>query len=163
MEKYPIFDNTGKVKEWLAAERGVAVWPCLALDSVQLGTDMLTPGDGRPNDWRYAAPNTQPARVLTADDIVFFAQGFSQREWADSPRERRAAHAYVEAWNARAENTERLAPIGRVLSRLVLQPVHIASEEKLDDGHPLVLHFQLAAVLWTAIVPTEVTHEAVTP
>ena len=134
--------------------------------TLMLGTDTLTPADGVPSDWRYYCAGTKPARVLDAEDIIFYRPVASEREWSDSPQGWRAARAWVERWHADPANVERTAPVGKVLSRIVLTRVMLTAAEYVDDpqapyGSPRikrfadvpVTRFVVAAVLWSAIIP----------
>lgn len=165
MEPYAVMDPSGEVKGWLDSGRGIAVWPCLALDSGALGTDCLTPADldkpeqARPRPgWRYAAPNTRPARVLmSADEVIFFQKLTAVADFSDSPRGYEACYRWLERTKPEMERT---APIGRVLSRYTVERLCLLSTERNGDGSltrpPLLVRYRMAVIQWSATIRADV-------
>ena len=100
----PILDESGKVRQWLEAGRGVTVW-----ESHDIGAgrpDMLTPGDGQRPHWAYVAART----ITNAEDCLFYAPGHIVQSWSDTPSGNRAASKAL----AKMADETRTAPIGTV-------------------------------------------------
>ncbi len=158
---YPIMDPSGKAKVWLDAGRGLAIWPCQALDSAQLGNDQITPADGwmpgasedaprpRPSDWRFRAE--RPELVITsAEEVIFFRKCYCERHWTASPAGWRAAERYADSPEREGV---REAPIGTVYSRYSVERLSLESDKKREDGQPLLCLYRIGVIVWTAIVP----------
>jgi hypothetical protein len=94
---YPIMDETGKVRKWLADGRNVRVWR-----SAEIGTnrpDMLTPGDSEVSPhWAYPLNLSE---VLKPEDVTFFKKGSivyrdgGLLEWSDTAAGLKAAEKAI--------------------------------------------------------------------
>lgn len=147
--KYTIMDETGKVKAWLDAGRGIRVWTSPLIG--EYVADILTPGDGaRPDGWRFSHATS---RLLSADDVVFYAKvgvayfpAHAKRfTFSDTPA----------GWRA-AENVARSLPRdngdapARLSHAFTVERLSYATEEKRADGRPLDVSYAVAVIHWSA-------------
>jgi hypothetical protein len=141
---YPIMDESGKVREWLAAGRGVRVW---ASHDIGAGRpDMLTPGDVQtPPHWAYPR---HASIVYTVEQVTFFERSHVVQDWSDSPAGWKAAARLFSS----GLETERVAPIGKVLTNYTIERITFHSVETVQPGRPLCTRDRVAVVAWTAIV-----------
>ena len=154
-KRYPILDDTGKVRAWLDAGRGVAVWKDEMLD--RLAPDRLTPADRMiPPHWGYRLART----IHDPSDVLFYQPVGAVAFWTDSPQGWRAARRALEA---HPDETHE-APIGTVHTTWTLRRVTLGSisispegtrlEYRLPDETPpqlLAVTFKVALIQWTAI------------
>jgi hypothetical protein len=170
MEPYPVFDNEGKVRSWLDAGRGVAVWPVLAMDSSLFGSEMLTPGDHEnPPNWKCGPAGTKPARILGPEDVAFFHRVMVERSWTETAAGWKAANRYLGGMSISEKHSDEEVPIGRKLTRYTVERFRMESDVKVHmPGHPgrppvipgtepydrpLHTEFRIGVVRWVCIIP----------
>ena len=85
MTKYPVLDETGKVRKWLDEGRGVDVWQSEEIGYMR--PDMLTPHGAPKPHWAYQVhlSNVDP------DTLTFYHPVGIVRSWHDTPQGNRAA------------------------------------------------------------------------
>jgi hypothetical protein len=144
---YPIMDESGKVREWIDAGRGVRVW-----ESHDIGAgrpDMMTPGDvTMPPHWAYPI---EGSRVLQTAEVTFYRRSYVVEMWSDTPAGWKAAERMLPKLER-----ERTAPIGKVLTSYTFERLSLETTERVkvsdDYSRPLHTISRVAIVAWTAIV-----------
>ena len=167
--RYPILDESGRARQWLADGRGIAVWTNQEIGNPR--GEQLTPADHtcgaaakckdfacrRPH-WAYAYART----LHDASECLFYAPVSIVKSWHDSPSGRRAARTALEkTYTAKT----RTAPIGTVHETYTIRPYTLGSIDIQPEGTQLVyarpdatnllaVEFRVGILLWSAIDPT---------
>jgi hypothetical protein len=148
---YPIMDESGKVREWFAAGRGVRVWTSQDIGAGR--PDMLTPADC--TDAPHWAYPLHASIVYKASEVTFFERSHVVADWSDSPAGWKAAARMIGS----GLESERTVPIGKVLTNYTVERITFHSEQTVPGGfggakdtRPLCTRDRVAVVAWTAIV-----------
>jgi len=173
-DKIDVFDETGAVREWLAAGRGVNVWRNRDLSSRSVGQATFTPGDGEtPPHWNvgreYEHYDTadafrfwRKARVARperrTESGAYEARKSRQFRFADSPRGLDAARELA-AWLTDGV-TSWDAPIGRVRVAYTVQAMDYVSCETRTFGtdtepSPIDRMYTYVVMEWMSIDESE--------
>lgn len=155
MPKYPVLDESGKVRQWIAQRKRIAVW-----ENREIGAnrpDVLTPEGASCPHWAYSPV---PARVLDAQDVEFFHKGpvyfdgHRYHEWSDTPAGWRAARAVknLPQDNGDAPIRLRFAYTVERVCYMTRETYQYAPEVRKagDEPMPLGIHYRVAIVQWSA-------------
>lgn len=156
MDKYPVLDESGKVKQWLAEGRGVDVW-----QSQEIGAnwpDMLTPHGSPKPHWAYALhlDNADP------EALVFYQPVHIVKSWRDTPQGVKAAKRALGTY----PDETRVTPAGTfkrtyTLVYYTLGSIHIRPDAEggtivryraEGEEHPtlLAVEFRVGILMWLA-------------
>jgi len=159
MTKYPVLDETGKVRKWLDEGRGVDVWQSQEIGSMR--PDILTPHGAPKPHWAYQVhlSNVDP------DVLTFYHPVGIVRSWHDTPQGNRAA---ARALAKDYPDTTREAPGGTFAQTYTLAHYTMGSitiRPEADGGttlryradgetHPTLLdvEFRVGILEWSARV-----------
>lgn len=156
MTKYPVMDPSGKVRQWLADGRKVAVWEDKEISSSP-APDVLTPADGKPGHWRYGQ---KPSRILELDDVTFYLKGSAVRHWTDSPNGWKAAQRHLASLPEDNRKPDGSWPPCRLSFRYTIERLSLQSEETYTAGdfeRPLLIEFRVAIIRWSTRLADAVT------
>lgn len=156
MDKYPVLDETGKVKQWLTEGRGVDVW-----QSQEIGAnrpDLLTPHGAPKPHWAYELhlDNADP------DSLTFYRPVHVVKSWRDMPQGVRAAQRALAIY----PDETREAPAGTfkttyTLVYYTMGSIHIRPDAEggivlryraEGEEHPTLLdvEFRVGILMWSA-------------
>jgi len=158
MDKYPILDESGKVRTWLDQGRGVDVW---ASHDIGAGRpDVFTPHGAPQPHWAYVVE-----RTLGPDDVVFYHPVGVVRSWHDTPQGNRAAS---KALARDYPDKTRTAPAGtfsttHTITHYAMGSITIRPEadggtvlryRASNEAHPTLLdvEFRVGILEWSALV-----------
>ena len=143
--RYPVLDESGKVRTWMDAGRKVRVWKSADLSMYR--PDMLTPGDvSQAPHWAYPVADS---RMLDVGNVIFYEACSidSKLTWTDTPAGWKAAEKAL----AQCPDTSESRLVGHCYRTHTLKAVQLESKEKRSDGKPLCISFRVGVLQWSSV------------
>ena len=151
--RYPIYGETGKIREWLAAG-GVNVWRNVDLGHWQVGSLTFTPNTGVERQvgphWRYGAA---PIEVVRDESRFRFFDAMSvMAVFSISTRGYRAARKQAASILRIEGPYPRETPTGTLTVELTIESLTYESTMRRDD-RPLDTEYRYGIVRWVSFEP----------